>query len=503
MPPKRRPSAPSVSSKNSTPTVARSTRSTRSEKSTPATSVAPSEKISEGEESEPAKPTKSARASAKKTPKNANGKRRRSAVEVDSDALDESDVEITASAKRAPKKRVISKEIVVELPTPKSKTGRKTGSPSTPGTSRVTRPPIKSRVSVPATPASEDAESPVSDQDEGLEFEDQDEDDEDNSGSEFENSDVSSEEPPEAGSSVSVPLSSRVTKSKPRASRRRAKSLDSDALDEDEEVDEANASEDEALMLEAAIHASLAPTMDVDGSGAGPSTSRSAAPKNARSKAAALRAAAAERRLGIKSASSEEFELPSEEESYASSNASEELVVGKGSKGKKSGIMTLAQMRAERRAKKAADKVEHAPVLAAIRKKAKLLGRKLTPAERSSVALLVHHPELKDVWGDLEKNIKPVQPRKADQPEGLKVSLLPFQQESLYWMQKQENGPWCGGMLADEMGMGKTIQTLALFVVDRKKPNLVVAPTVALVQWKNEIEAHTEGFKVYMFHGGS
>lgn len=23
------------------------------------------------------------------------------------------------------------------------------------------------------------------------------------------------------------------------------------------------------------------------------------------------------------------------------------------------------------------------------------------------------------------------------------------------------------------------------------------------MQWKNEIEAHTEGFKVYMFHGGS
>ncbi|KAG8681874.1 DNA repair protein rad16, partial [Ceratobasidium sp. 394] len=67
----------------------------------------------------------------------------------------------------------------------------------------------------------------------------------------------------------------------------------------------------------------------------------------------------------------------------------------------------------------------------------------------------------------------------------------------------QENGPWCGGMLADEMGMGKTIQTLALFVADRKKPNLVVAPTVALMQWKNEIDAHTEGFKVYMFHGGS
>jgi DNA repair protein RAD16 len=27
---------------------------------------------------------------------------------------------------------------------------------------------------------------------------------------------------------------------------------------------------------------------------------------------------------------------------------------------------------------------------------------------------------------------------------------LPFQKESLYWMRKQEEGPWKGGMLADE-----------------------------------------------------
>lgn len=38
----------------------------------------------------------------------------------------------------------------------------------------------------------------------------------------------------------------------------------------------------------------------------------------------------------------------------------------------------------------------------------------------------------------------------------LKLNLLPFQKESLYWMKKQEEGVWKGGMLADEMGMGKT-----------------------------------------------
>ena len=51
--------------------------------------------------------------------------------------------------------------------------------------------------------------------------------------------------------------------------------------------------------------------------------------------------------------------------------------------------------------------------------------------------------------------------------------------------------------------MGKTIQMLAVLVSDRRKPNLVVAPTVAIMQWKNEIEAHTEGLKVCVFHGAT
>ena len=55
---------------------------------------------------------------------------------------------------------------------------------------------------------------------------------------------------------------------------------------------------------------------------------------------------------------------------------------------------------------------------------------------------------MKDVWGDLERSITVVQPKKLDPPASLKVTLLPFQQESLYWMKEQEKGPWKGGMLA-------------------------------------------------------
>lgn len=71
--------------------------------------------------------------------------------------------------------------------------------------------------------------------------------------------------------------------------------------------------------------------------------------------------------------------------------------------------------------------------------------------------------------------------------------------------------------------MGKTIQTIALLLSDKKKPNLVVAPTVkstlliyfishrthkklqvAILQWKSEIETHTNNaLSVYVFHGST
>ncbi|KDN48028.1 hypothetical protein RSAG8_03044, partial [Rhizoctonia solani AG-8 WAC10335] len=474
MPPRKRSAAASTAtSKTATPAPSRSTRSLSS-KSTAATSLA----LSSNEETV-------------KRPTNSR-KRRRQDDELDSDALDESDKENEPEPKpRGRKKRATSK-VVIELPASQEtvKTSKK-AVPKTPGPSRTTRPPAKSRVSGVLVSDSKNKPSPP----EESESEEE-EDSEDSNGSEFEGSDDALED---ASEDAPVPIKSK-------SSRKRAKSMDSDALDDD--FGEANPSEDEELMLEAAIHASLVPNGDIDENGAGPSKSRPSA-NTARNKAAAKRAAAAERRLGIKQADSDsdEFELEEDEEDEESAVLTDDsdAPLGKktGKQGKKTGVMTVSQMKAERRAAKAASKDEMAPITTAIRKKRKQLGRKLTPAERTTVMLSVQHPELQDVWGDLERTIKPVTPQKAPQPEGLKVTLLPFQQESLYWMRKQEKGPWSGGMLADEMGMGKTIQTLALFVSDRQKPNLVVAPTVALMQWRNEIEAHTEGFKVYMFHGGS
>lgn len=48
--------------------------------------------------------------------------------------------------------------------------------------------------------------------------------------------------------------------------------------------------------------------------------------------------------------------------------------------------------------------------------------------------------------------------------------------------------------------MGKTAQTIALILSDyvkgKQQPTLVLAPTVAIIQWKTEFEKFTTGFKV-------
>ena len=50
-------------------------------------------------------------------------------------------------------------------------------------------------------------------------------------------------------------------------------------------------------------------------------------------------------------------------------------------------------------------------------------------------------------------------------PAEMLMSLLPFQKEFLAWAISQERSEIRGGILADEMGMGKTIQVLPCILV--------------------------------------
>ena len=144
-----------------------------------------------------------------------------------------------------------------------------------------------------------------------------------------------------------------------------------------------------------------------------------------------------------------------------------------------------------RRSKKESCKAQSLP------KKPKHMSR----GEWSRVRLETMHPELKGIWEKIEK-APPNVPTQCDQPADLKLTLLPFQREGLSWMRKQEETEIRGGILADEMGMGKTIQMISLLLSEsRVKSSLVVAPTVALMQWKSELNSFTDALSVYIYYG--
>ncbi|KAJ3363166.1 DNA repair protein rad16 [Allomyces javanicus] len=132
----------------------------------------------------------------------------------------------------------------------------------------------------------------------------------------------------------------------------------------------------------------------------------------------------------------------------------------------------------------------------------------LTPRERRSLLvrramdskLKANHPDLDGVWERIPDRIDP---EPVEQPEHLKLKMLPYQVEGLAWLIRQEE-EFGGGLLADEMGMGKTISTIALLLARRRRPTLIVAPTVALNQWMSEITNHIADdgqFKMTIFQG--
>ncbi|KXS14988.1 hypothetical protein M427DRAFT_123923 [Gonapodya prolifera JEL478] len=142
------------------------------------------------------------------------------------------------------------------------------------------------------------------------------------------------------------------------------------------------------------------------------------------------------------------------------------------------------------------------------------LRRRKERNDKEFLRVIEHHPELNTTWEGVDLQAPVEHDTSGDvpsveQPEELRIKLLPFQKDGVAWMIHQENETvYGGGILADEMGMGKTLQAISLILSTpaedgKRPPTLVLTPTVALLQWQAEINRHTaqDTLRICLFHG--
>lgn len=91
-----------------------------------------------------------------------------------------------------------------------------------------------------------------------------------------------------------------------------------------------------------------------------------------------------------------------------------------------------------------------------------------------------------------------------EQPAGFQGTLRDYQREGLGWMKFLDEFA-LGGCLADDMGVGKTPQVLALLELRREagaKPSLIVVPRSLVYNWKQEAARFTPQLRILDHTGG-
>jgi superfamily II DNA or RNA helicase len=126
-------------------------------------------------------------------------------------------------------------------------------------------------------------------------------------------------------------------------------------------------------------------------------------------------------------------------------------------------------------------------------------------------ALLATQPEAvcDEVFARVRQELREFQGiEAAPQPPGFVGQLRDYQREGLGWIEFLRRFSF-GGCLADDMGVGKTAQVLALFETRRAlresgqavAPSLVVVPRSLVFNWKQEAERFTPQLRVLDYSG--
>lgn len=85
-------------------------------------------------------------------------------------------------------------------------------------------------------------------------------------------------------------------------------------------------------------------------------------------------------------------------------------------------------------------------------------------------------------------------------PKALNAELRPYQKEGFKWINEITDLGF-GGVLADYMGLGKTLQIIAFLLSQKKSKSIVVVPTSVIYNWMDEFEKFAPSIKIGLVHG--
>jgi superfamily II DNA or RNA helicase len=107
---------------------------------------------------------------------------------------------------------------------------------------------------------------------------------------------------------------------------------------------------------------------------------------------------------------------------------------------------------------------------------------------------------------NLAQRLKKVgSPRAVAAPDGLGVTLRPYQLHGVAWLQYLRE-QHLAGILADDMGLGKTAQVLAHMLIEKQQgrmdiPALIVLPTSLIFNWQAEARRMAPALRVLTLQG--